>query len=120
MSAPPTTTTAIDGSRYGSPMPRNACELNPASSRPTIAEQRPERQYTAINVLPTRTPESFAATGELPSAYTRRPNGVRCNSNSATTRNTGTLHAASDSGPTRPLVNSLIDEGDHPCGEPLQ
>src|ERR1700754_749096 len=101
-------------------MPRNAWLLKPASSTPTTVEHNADRQYTAMSVAPTRTPESFAATGELPTAYTRRPNAVRCNSSSATASTSGTLHAASDNGPVRSLVNALIAGGAQPCGEPLQ
>src|SRR5471032_559139 len=110
----------MDGSRYGSPMPRKAWLLKPASNRPTTAEHKPERQYTAIKVAPTRTPDSFAATCEFPTAYTRRPKAVRCSSSNANARNSGTHHAASDKGPTRPFVKLLITDGAQPCGEPLQ
>ena len=41
ISVPPSTTTAIDCSRYGSPMPKNACPLKPERNTPTSAEQKP-------------------------------------------------------------------------------
>ena len=77
-SVPPTSTTAIAGSRKRWPMLRKETVENPVISTPASAEQKPLSMYTPSVVQSTRTPESRATRALLPTAKMRRPKVVRC------------------------------------------